>query len=108
MILIEDGFLNEQRFAMAFAGGKFRINKWGKVKIRMALKAKKISDYCVRQALNQIPDTDYNKTLIKVIQTRKKKAKETDPVKQNYLLAQYAIGRGFEPDLVWELLKMSE
>ena len=107
-ILIGDGFLNEQRFAVAFAGGKFRMRKWGKVKIRLALKAKKVSDYCVNQALSQIPQNDYEKTLLKVIDERRKKLRETDPVKQKYQLAQYAISRGFEPDLVWEVLKMND
>jgi regulatory protein len=107
-ILIEDGFLNEQRFAIAFAGGKFRINKWGKVKIKLALKAKKVSEYCIRQALNQIPDSDYQLTLQKVLEGRRKKLKGTVDVKQNYQLAQYAMGRGFEPELVWEVLKINE
>ena len=108
VVLIEEGFLNEQRFAVAFAGGKFRVNKWGKVKIKLALKAKKVSDYCIHHALNQIQQSDYQKTLLKVIDGRRKKIKEADGVKQNYLLAQYAIGRGFEPDVVWEVLKMNE
>jgi regulatory protein len=107
-ILIEDGFLNEQRFAIAFAGGKFRINKWGKVKIRMALQSKKVSAYCVKQALSQIADADYRKTLIKVLNDRRKKVKASDPLKQSYQVAQYAISRGFEPDLVWDVLKMND
>jgi len=108
VILIEDGFLNEQRFAVAFAGGKFRVNKWGKVKIKLALKAKKVSDYCVRHALGQISPADYEKTLNKVLSDRKKKVTEKDPIKQKYLLAQYAIGRGYEPEMVWDALKMNE
>ena len=107
-ILIEENFLNEQRFAVAFAGGKFRINKWGKVKIKGALKAKKISDYCIRHALSQIQPSDYQKMVLKVIEARKRKLKETDPVKLNYLLAQYAVGRGFEPEIVWDILKIND
>ncbi len=107
-ILIEDGFLNEQRFAVAFAGGKFRINKWGKVKIRLALKAKKISDYCIRHALNQIPANDYEKALSKVLDARRKKLPGSDSMKINYQLAQYAIGRGFEADLVWNQLNINK
>lgn len=107
-ILIEDGFLNEQRFAVAFAGGKFRINKWGKVKIRLALKAKKISDYCIRHALNQIEQQAYEKTLRKVMADRLKKTKETDQVRQKFQVAQYAVSRGFESEMVWDLLNMKE
>jgi regulatory protein len=107
-VLIEEGFLNEQRFAVAFAGGKFRISKWGKVKIRLALKAKKVSDYCIRHALSQIQSPDYEKALLKVLEDRKKKLRGTDPLKQKYQLAQYAISRGFESEAVWEVLKMNE
>jgi regulatory protein len=49
--LISTNFLNEERFAKAFAGGKFRIKKWGKVKIKIELKKRKISDYCIRKGL---------------------------------------------------------
>lgn len=108
VILIEEGFLNEQRFAITFAGGKFRINKWGKVKIRLALKAKKISDYCIREALNQIPVKDYKKTLEKILQVRRSKQSKMDSAGEKYKLAQYAISRGYEPDLVWDTLKSDE
>ena len=107
-ILIEEGFLNEQRFAIAFAGGKFRMRKWGKIKIEMALKQKKVSPNCIRAALNQIPMADYEKTLQKVIRDRTKKVAGSDSIKRNYQLAQYVIGRGFEPDLVWDALKMNQ
>src|SRR5687767_2477337 len=49
--LINENFINEERFAIAFAGGKFRIKKWGKTKIKLELKKRDISDYCIKQAL---------------------------------------------------------
>ena len=52
--LIEEDFLNEERFAIAYAGGKFRIKQWGKEKIKYALKQKRVSDYCIRKALAAI------------------------------------------------------
>src|SRR6185436_8831949 len=70
-ILIAEGFLNEQRFANAFAGGKFWMMKWGRIKIRLALKAKKVSDNCIKVALKAIPEADYQKTLGKVISDRR-------------------------------------
>lgn len=63
--LIQDNFLNEERFAKAYAGGKFRIKKWGKVKIKLELKKRKISDYCIRQAMKEIDGPDYEKELKK-------------------------------------------
>ena len=64
--LIEEDYLNEERFAIAYAGGKFRIKHWGKEKIKYALKQKYVSDYCIRKALATIPATDYNKTFFSV------------------------------------------
>jgi len=61
--LIEENYLNEERFAIAFAGGKFRVKQWGRVKIKYELKQKQVSDYCIKKALNQIDDEEYLKVL---------------------------------------------
>lgn len=103
--MIEEGCLNEERFAIAFAGGKFRIKQWGRIKIKLALKQKKVSDYCIRKALAQINDAEYEKALLKVLGGYGKKFAERNPLKRNYRLAQYAMSRGFEPELVWGVLK---
>jgi len=102
--LIQEGFLNEERFAIAFAGGKFRILGWGKVKIKLALKQKRVSDYCIKKALSQIDDKAYIEKLKKVVLKRSKEIKEKDTFKRNYKLAQYALSRGFEQDLVWSIV----
>lgn len=102
--MIEEGYLNEERFAIAYAGGKFRVKQWGKVKIRLALKQKRVSEYCIKKALAQISEKEYESTLQKVIATQSRKISEKNILKKNYKLAQYAIGRGFEPEMVWDLL----
>ena len=61
--LISEDFLNEERFAKAYAGGKFRMKKWGRGKIIQGLKARKISDYCIKQGMSEIPEEDYQKFL---------------------------------------------
>lgn len=104
-LMVEEGFLNEERFAIAYAGGKFRIKEWGKVKIKLALKQKKVSDYCIKKALAQINDKDYEAVLKKIVLSQSKKITEKNPLKRNYKLAQYIIGRGFEPELVWQALR---
>jgi regulatory protein len=103
--LITEGFLNEERFAIAFAGGKFRVLGWGREKIKLALKHKKVSEYCIRKALQQIDDRSYTKRLEQVLAKRSREEKEKTPFKRKYKLAQYAISRGFEPELVWDVLK---
>jgi regulatory protein len=90
---------------MSFAGGKFRMKQWGRDKIKAALRQKKVSDYCIRKALNAIPEGDYLRTLETILNKKSKEIKEKNSIRKNYLLARYAMSRGFEGDLVWEVLK---
>jgi regulatory protein len=103
--LVTENYLNEERFAIAYAGGKFRMKQWGKNKIKAALKQKKVSDYCIRKALNEINDKDYRKALDKLISEKTKTVKEENPLKKKYKVAQYIISRGFEAEMVWEKLR---
>ena len=106
--LIGNNFLNEERFAIAFAGGKFRIKKWGKLRIKMELRMKKVSDYCINKALKEIPDKDYLSTLEKVISQKMRSINEPNKIKKHYKLIQYASSRGFEKDLIVDVLKEIE
>ncbi len=106
--LITDNFLNEERFAKTYAGGKFRIKKWGKIKIKIELKKRKISDYCIRKAMQEIPDNDYTHTLEQLIVKKSKDVKDKKAEVRNHKIAQYAISRGFESDLVWDILRAGE
>lgn len=103
--LITSGFINEERFAEAYAGGKFRIKKWGRVKIKIELKKKKVSDYCIRKGLAVIDERDYHTTLKKLFELKSKLITEKHPLKRKYKVMQYLISRGYEPDLVRELFK---
>lgn len=101
--LITDNFLNEERFAKSFAGGKFRIKKWGRVKIKIELKKRKISDYCIRQGMQEIDDKMYLRVLEDLIAKKLQGLKGKQQVK-NYKAAQHAISRGFESDMVWDVI----
>src|ERR1017187_9401155 len=57
--LITGNYLNEERFAKSYAGGKFRIKKWGRIKIKIELKKRKISEYCIKRAMEEINNRDY-------------------------------------------------
>jgi regulatory protein len=103
--LIVDGFVNEERFAKAYVGGKFRMNKWGKVKITQGLKQHKISEYCIKQGLNEIDDEDYENTLIELLNKKAPSIKFSNDYERNTKLARFAISRGFEQTLVWEVIK---
>lgn len=103
--LITENFLNEERFAKAYAGGKFRIKKWGRIKIKLELKKRNISDYCIRKAMLEIDEDDYLHTLKALIEKKLRETKDTNPLAKNAKVARYAASRGFEQDLVWNILK---
>lgn len=99
--LIEENNLNEERFAIQYAGGKFRINHWGKIKIRHALKQKGVSDYCVRKALAQIPEEDYRHTLSKLAaQKLALLKKEKNIFTRKRKLQDYLLQKGYEMELI--------
>mgnify|MGYP001791138567 CR=1 FL=1 len=103
--LIEENFLNEERFAKVFAGSKFRVKKWGRRKILQALKMKGISEYCIRAGMKEIEEEDYVATLMRLLDKKMAQSKEKDTYKLKQVLARYAINKGYEQDLVWEQIK---
>jgi regulatory protein len=102
--LIVENFINEERFAKAFAGGKFRIKKWGKNKIRQALKEKGLSLYCIKKGLQEIENEDYEKTLRSLVEKRMLEEKEKNIFKKKDKISKFLIRKGYEPEFVWEML----
>jgi regulatory protein len=103
--LITDGFLNEERFAKAYAGGKFRIKKWGRIKIKHELKALGLTKNCIQRGLNEIESSDYSKTLKALIKKKATESRETNPFKKRDKIARFVIGKGYEAELVWEYVR---
>lgn len=107
--LIEEGFLNEERFAAAFVGGKFRIKQWGRKKIEMELKKRHVSAYSISKTLREEIDLPaYEKTLMKLIEkkwTSLRAPGNTVYVKQSKT-RQYLLMRGFENDIVSKKIKL--
>lgn len=103
--LITEGFLNEERFAKAFAGGKFRIKKWGRKKIENELQFLGLSKRNIATGLKEIDWVDYTKTLKSLIAKKAEQSSETNLFKKRDKIARYAIGKGYEPELVWEMIK---
>lgn len=102
--LISSNFLNEERFANGYALGKFRQKGWGKIKIKQGLKLKKVPDVLIKKALQQINGDDYEKMLTDVLSRKSKTVAEKDPFKRKYKLLQYAYGRGYETDIIGDIL----
>jgi regulatory protein len=103
--LIESDHLNEERFAIHFAGGKFRMKQWGKKKITQALKEKKVSEYCIKKALKQIPSADYSSTLYKLAEKKHMSLKGEQYLVRKKKTIDYLLQKGFEYDLVAEALR---
>ena len=102
--LIEDNYLDEERFARIFAGGKFRINKWGRNKIYQAMQEKRIPELYILEGLNSIEEEEYLKLLRSIIRKKSDQLNEPDNLKKNRKLANFAISKGFEQNLVWDVL----
>ena len=103
--LITDGFLNEERFAKAFAGGKFRIKKWGRNKIINELESHGVTSKCIQKGLSEIESADYNKALRSLLKKKLELTSEENLFKKRDKVARFAIGKGYESELVWGMLK---
>lgn len=104
--LIEEDFINEERFAIAYAGGKFRMKQWGKEKIKHALKQKHVSDYCLRKALASISIEDYNKTITFIANKKLSTLKSEKSIFiKKKKIRDYLLKKGFEIKLINDYLK---
>jgi regulatory protein len=105
--LIQQDFINEERFAIAYARGKFQYKKWGRNKIVRELKRRKISDYCIKKGLAEIKEEVYESTLLDLITKKINSIKNIKSYQKNYKAAQFAIAKGYESELVWEVIKIN-
>ncbi|OYU95728.1 MAG: RecX family transcriptional regulator [Bacteroidetes bacterium B1(2017)] len=103
--LIEQNYVNEERFAKAYAGGKFRVKHWGRLKIKRELKLRGISDYCIQLALKEIEDNDYQATLLKLVQDKMATLKGKHPLEANRKIYHHVATKGYEGDLIMDAIK---
>ncbi|WP_158995874.1 regulatory protein RecX [Mucilaginibacter sp. L196] len=106
--LIGENFLNEERFAKSYVQGKFKQKGWGRIKIKQGLKIKRIPDNLLKKALLTIDGDEYFEMLTKILSKKAALLTEKVPYKRRYKLQQYALSRGFETDLIIDVLKNSE
>jgi regulatory protein len=103
--LIEGNFLNEERFAIAFARGKFRLKNWGRKKIEQELKRKGVSGYLTGKALKELPEPDYRQTLNELLRKKAISLKDPNPFTRKQKLSSFLIRKGYEPQQVFEAVK---
>lgn len=105
VFLIGEGFLNEERFARAFARGKFRMKSWGRIRIANNLEARGISQNCIQIGLREIDPEEYLVTMKEVIAGKAADTHDANIFVRRNKVASFAIRKGFEADLVWEAVK---
>ncbi|HXB13899.1 MAG TPA: regulatory protein RecX [Bacteroidia bacterium] len=105
--LVKEGFLNESRFALAFAGGKFRMKKWGRTRIKMEMKRKGLSQELIEQGLSELPEKAYTDTLDELLNKKwkqlqgKSEGNNSKPIMaEKQKLIRYALQKGYEQDIV--------
>lgn len=105
--LISDGFLNEERFARSFVRGKFRIKRWGRQKIRQGLLFRQIPESLIHKALQEIDAAEYTGALADLIKQKAALLENHAPETRVQKLYAFASGKGYEPELIWEVLRES-
>ncbi len=103
--LISNNFLSEERFAEAFVSGKFRIKRWGKLKIKQHLKQKNISDYSIKKGLSQIDDDEYFETLEMLFTKKSEMVSGKTIWEKKAKIKRYLFNKGYESDLIYEVMK---
>jgi regulatory protein len=101
--LEKEDFINEERYAIAFALGKLRNNKWGRNRIFYAMTRKQIPEIYIQMGLNEIDDEEYIQILKSVLKS--KKTVEKDEFKRNNKLVKYAVQKGFQASLAWKVIR---
>lgn len=106
--LIETNFLNEERFALAYVSGKFKIKHWGKIKIKQGLKLKKVPERMISNALKTIEYDEYLQSIRSAAEKKLASISEKDPFKRKYKLVSYLLSKGFEHDLINDVLRNND
>lgn len=99
--LVSENFINEQRYAHAFAHDKHAYNGWGRIKIAYQLRAKGISQQDIDEAMLDIDDDNYRVTLVKLLRAKWREVSHREPQLARAAMLRFAAGRGYEPDLIY-------
>ncbi len=102
---IEEDYLNEERFAQMFAGGKFRMKHWGRVKIQYELRQKQVSSYNIKKGLQEIPEEDYMAALQKLAENKWQQLEGEHYITRQAKASSYLVQKGYESPLVQGVIK---
>lgn len=103
--LIQNGFIDEERFARSFSRGKFKLKKWGKNRIIQELKLRQLSSQHIQNGISEIDSEEYYDALLTLTEKNWEKNKEKDPYKKRYQVYRYLLAKGYEENLISEALQ---
>ncbi|WP_114782263.1 regulatory protein RecX [Botryobacter ruber] len=103
--LSQEKFIDEERYAQAYVRGKYGLKKWGRRKIMQGLKAKGISDYCIKQGLKEIDPEVYEQNLLQLLEKKNATEKEKNPFARRQKITYFLLSKGYENDLVNDAVK---
>lgn len=103
--LVQERFIDEQRYAVAFVKDKFRFSGWGRIKMRYALQQKRIDGSDIDHALATLDEEPYNDRLLELLQAKSRSIRDDDPEARRAKLFRFATSRGFESALIFNALK---
>jgi len=103
-VLKNENFLNDERYVKAYVADKFRINKWGKIKMRYYLKGKGLPDEVIQAGLDEIDDEKYKQVLLKILKDKAKSVKKKNKFEKMGQVIRFAQSRGFEPEMIHRYL----
>lgn len=106
--LVKENYINEKRFASAFIKDKFAYNKWGKIKLRIELKTKKLEESIIEEALSKITEKEYRSMITKLMQEKEKNITFRNEYERKGKLFRYLSGKGYENEYIYEVLKIDE
>jgi len=106
--LVDEGFVDDNRYARAYVRDKFRFSRWGRVKIAQGLRAKQITSSAIDEALTEIDDDDYLQALRDALRAKRSSLHDTLPYETNAKLLRFALGRGYEMPVILQELKISD
>ena len=105
--LKKENFIAEPRFCRAFVNDKVRFNRWGRLKISLALREKRLDSAAIKEALDAIDDDEYMSTLTTVVAAKRKELKGKDDYLSRQKILRYAASRGYEPSLIMNVMNFN-
>ncbi len=102
--LKDEKFIDDERYVSAYTSEKFRINQWGRVKMRYYLHMKGLSDSLIQKGLESLDEEKYHKVLVQLMKKKARSVKKKNPYEKMGQVIRFAQNRGFEPELIHRYL----